>query len=108
IVFGKRAGEFAAKFAKDSAAASLDEEQIQDAARRALAPIERQDSTSGENPYQIQYDLQDMMQAKAGIVRTESDLAEAAELLGGLKVRAARSTVVGNREYNPGWHTALD
>ncbi len=108
IVFGKRAGEFAAKFAKDNAAASLDEEQIQDAARRALSPIERQDSTSGENPYQIQYDLQDMMQAKAGIVRTESDLAEAAELLGELKTRAARTTVMGNREYNPGWHTSLD
>ncbi len=111
IVFGKRAGEFAAKFAKENAATSLDEAQIQDAVRKALAPIERQDSVSGgggENPYQIQFDLQEMMQDKAGIVRNESDLAEAAERLQTLKQRAQNAVTPGNREYNPGWHTALD
>lgn len=108
IVFGKRAGEHAARFAKEHDAPKLDEEQIQAAARHALAPIENQDKGGGENPYQIQYDLQDMMQSKAGIVRTENDLNDAAEELEKLKRRADKTTVLGNREYNPGWHTALD
>ncbi len=108
IVFGKRAGEFAAKFAKENPAPRLDEEQIQEAARKALAPLERQVSGGGENAYQVQYDLQELMQAKAGIVRNEQDLTEALEGVRALKKRAANVVVPGNREYNPGWHTALD
>ena len=73
--------------------------------RNALAPFER---SGGEGPYQIQYDLQDMMQAHAGIVRHHKDLTIAAEKLQDLKKRAAQVSVSGNREYNPGWHTALD
>lgn len=108
IVFGKRAGEYAAKFAKENGAPKFDEGQIQDAARTALEPLERQVSGGGENAYQIQYDLQDMMQAHAGIVRNEKELTTARERLQALKERAARTVVPGNREYNPGWHTALD
>ncbi len=107
IVFGKRAGEYAAKFAKQNAAKKLPEDQIQVAARKALEPLDRQ-SPTGENPYQVQYDLQDMMQEYAGIVRTEKDLLTAKGKLQGLKKRAAVAVAQGNREYNPGWHTALD
>jgi succinate dehydrogenase / fumarate reductase flavoprotein subunit len=105
IVFGKRAGENAAKFANENSSTRLEEGHIQDAARNALRPFERE---CGENPYQIQYDLQDMMQTYAGIVRNEQDLSKARESLQGLKQRAANAGVQGNREYNPGWHTALD
>jgi succinate dehydrogenase / fumarate reductase flavoprotein subunit len=109
IVFGKRAGEYAAQFAKKNSVAKLDEQQIQAAARQALEPLERQTSGGGgENAYQIQYDLQDTMQAYAGIVRTEQDLSKAKVMVQALKQRAAKSAVPGNREYNPGWHTALD
>lgn len=107
IVFGKRAGEFAAKFAKENPAPPLDEAQVQEAARKALEPLDRQVS-GGENAYQVQYDLQELMQAKAGIVRNEQDLTQALEGVRALKQRAANVVVPGNREYNPGWHTALD
>ena len=108
VVFGKRAGEFAAKFAKEHGAAEVDEQQVQAAARGSLEPLERQAAGGGENAYQIQYDLQDMMQANAGIVRNEHDLCKAVEELQTLKQRAHNVAVPGNREYNPGWHTALD
>jgi succinate dehydrogenase flavoprotein subunit len=61
-----------------------------------------------ENPYTIQTDLQEMMQRLVGIVRTESEMQEALRDLEGLKARAARAGVTGHREYNPGWHTAID
>jgi len=106
IVFGKRAGEFAAAFAREHGTARLDERQIDAAVSRALAPFER--GASGENPYAIQHDLQDMMQSLVGIVRQESEMVEAREKLKGLRARAAKAGVVGNREYNNGWHTAID
>jgi succinate dehydrogenase / fumarate reductase flavoprotein subunit len=108
LVFGKRAGEFAAKFARENRASKLDEPQIQASAQTALAPLERQATGGGENPYQIQFDLQNMMQQYAGIVRNETDLRRAAEELQKLKARASKAVAPGNREYNPGWHTAMD
>jgi succinate dehydrogenase / fumarate reductase flavoprotein subunit len=106
IVFGKRAGEFAAKFAKDNGVPTLDESQVDEAAARALAPFDR--GTAGENPYAVQHDLQDMMQSLVGIVRQESEMLEAAEKLKGLRARADKAGITGNREYNNGWHTAID
>jgi succinate dehydrogenase / fumarate reductase flavoprotein subunit len=106
VVFGKRAGEFAARFAKEHGAAALDEAQVDAAANHALAPFER--GAAGENPYAIQHDLQDMMQALVGIVRQESEMREALSKLGALRERAARAGIAGNREYNNGWHTAID
>jgi succinate dehydrogenase / fumarate reductase flavoprotein subunit len=107
IVFGKRAGEYAAKFAKENTTKKLPEDQIQNAARNALAPIERQDS-GGENPYEIMYALQDAMQAHAGIVRDEKNLQTALHKVRDLMKRARNVRAPGSREYNPGWHTALD
>ncbi len=106
LVFGKRAGEYAAKFAKDEEHGKLDPGQVDRATADALAPLER--DGKGEGPYQIQYALQDMMQAKVGIVRTESEMQEAVAGIAELSKQAAAVSAVGNREYNPGWHTALD
>jgi len=106
VVFGKRAGEYAAAFAKQHGAAALDEAQIKAAEVKALAPFDR--GSSGENPYTIQSDLQDMMQNLVGIVRIESEMKEALTKLEALKVRAAKAGIGGNREYNNGWHTAID
>lgn len=105
IVFGKRAGEHAAKFAVANAAPRIDNSQVEALARRALEPFERDTS---ENPYQIQHELQDQMQDLAGIVRRREEMEQALDVIENLKRRAARATVKGNREFNPGWHTALD
>ena len=108
LVFGKRAGEFAAKFAKENSLDKIDPpqaEQIERAAREALAPFER---SSSESPYQVQKDLQDTMQDLVGIVRNESEMREALGKIDDFKKRAENAAVSGNREYNPGWHTALD
>jgi len=105
LVFGKRAGEFAAKFAKENSLGKMGNDKIDIVAREALAPFERSD---GENPYQVQRDLQEMMQDNVGIVRTEDEMRMALANIDNLKARAERVAVAGNREYNPGWHTALD
>jgi succinate dehydrogenase / fumarate reductase flavoprotein subunit len=105
LVFGKRAGEFAAKFAKENSLGKTDNGRIESVAREALAPFERRD---GENPYQVQKDLQDTMQDLVGIVRDESEMREALAKINGLQNCAEKAAVTGNREYNPGWHTAID
>jgi succinate dehydrogenase / fumarate reductase flavoprotein subunit len=74
----------------------------------ALTPFDRAAAGGSENPYAIQHELQDMMQRLVGIVRTEAEMQQALEELGRLNARAARAAVHGHREYNPGWHTALD
>jgi succinate dehydrogenase / fumarate reductase flavoprotein subunit len=104
IVFGKRAGEYAAKFAKENSAVRINHDEVDEAARKALEPF----GHTGENPYQIQYELQDMMQDLVGIVRREDEMQRALEGLEKLWQRAGECGVTGHREFNPGWHTALD
>src|SRR5262245_5770343 len=106
LVFGKRAGSYAAAFARANKAGSVNEGQVKDAAQSALAPFERRNATEG--PYQVQTDLQQHMQNLVGIVRNEGEMLQALEILGTLRDRAAGVCVPGNREYNAGWHTALD
>ena len=106
LVFGKRAGEHAAIFAKANAAGTIDERQVDAAAKRALEPFER--GQSGENPFRIQQQLQAVMQDQVGIVREESEMRQALDTLQTLKEMARRAGVTGHREYNTGWHTALD
>jgi succinate dehydrogenase / fumarate reductase, flavoprotein subunit len=105
LVFGKRAGEFAARFAKENGQGSIDDREVASYAQRALEPFER---TAGENPFQVQYDLQEVMQNLVGIVRKEDELLKAMEELKKLHDRFNTVRVTGNREYNTGWHTALD
>ena len=106
IVFGKRAGEFAAKFAKEYKPGTIHDSQVEEVARQALEAFDR--GTAGESPYQVQHDLQEMMQDLVGIVRKEDEMTRALGGLQKLRERARRVGVAGNREYNPGWHTALD
>ena len=105
IVFGKRAGEYAAAHAKRHVAARLDDGAIERGMNASLAPFER---GSSENPYKVQQDLQDSMQALVGIVRTETEMREALVTLAALRERAGRAGVDGHREYHAGWHTCLD
>ena len=106
LVFGKRAGEYAADFAKKNGAVKLDERQIETATSRALAPFER--GASAENPFKIQQDLQGTMQDLVGIVRMENEMVQALARLAEYKKRAENAGVTGHREYHTGWHTALD
>jgi succinate dehydrogenase / fumarate reductase flavoprotein subunit len=106
IVFGKRAGEYAARYAKNHQAGRISAADVDAIAREALAPFER--GAGGEGPYHIQHDLQTMMQELVGIVRREDEMRKALVGLEGLRKRATAVGVAGNREFNPGWHTAID
>jgi succinate dehydrogenase / fumarate reductase flavoprotein subunit len=108
LVFGQRAGQFAAQFAKERNAGQIHGDQVDQAARRALEPFERHSAQEVEGAYQVQHELQKMMQKLVGIVRTGKEMTEALSGLEQLGERAARVRVEGNRAYNPGWHTALD
>jgi succinate dehydrogenase / fumarate reductase flavoprotein subunit len=105
LVFGKRAGRYAACFAKEHGGGQIHDAQIGRAATQALAPFER---TNGTGPYHIQQKLQDTMQDLVGIVRAESEMKHALEEIDELSRRTSDVSVQGNREYNNGWHTALD
>jgi succinate dehydrogenase / fumarate reductase, flavoprotein subunit len=104
LVFGKRAGEYAAEFAKQNGPVTTDPNQLDAAAQAAIEPFGR----TGESPYQVQHDLQHMMQDLVGIVRRADEMERALEELRVLGERARKVAVTGNREYNGGWHTALD
>jgi len=106
LVFGKRAGDFAAEFARHNSVPSINEPQVQFAATAALQPFEN--GPAAENPYQVQYDLQDCMQDLVGIVRTEGEMRQALDTIAKLRTRAARAGIAGHRQYNTGWHTAMD
>ncbi len=106
LVFGKRAGRYAACFAKEHGEGRIDQDQVNQAAESALRPFDPKNGNEG--PYQIQQKLQDFMQDLVGIVRTEKEMKQALQEIERLRERAARVSVQGNREYNNGWHTALD
>jgi succinate dehydrogenase / fumarate reductase flavoprotein subunit len=105
LVFGRRAGEAAAKHALDVAFPSLNPAQIDEAQREALAPFER---PTGENPYAIHRDLQEVMQNLVGIYRVREDVERALGELEKLKDRLSRASVEGSRMFNPGWHLVLE
>ncbi|HUR20624.1 MAG TPA: fumarate reductase/succinate dehydrogenase flavoprotein subunit [Vicinamibacterales bacterium] len=106
IVFGKRAGEYAAAYARDNAQPPVSAAAVGQAIDEALAPFHRGDH--GENPYKVQSDLQETMQSLVGIVRLEDEMQTAVRHIEEYKERASRVGVTGGREYHAGWHTALD
>jgi succinate dehydrogenase / fumarate reductase flavoprotein subunit len=101
-----RAGKYAAEFAARQSTPRVEAQQADTIVRTALEPFERKGG--GEGPYQVEHDLQTMMQELVGIVRREDEIRRAIDALKTLKERAGKVSVTGNREYNPGWHTALD
>jgi len=108
LVLGRRAGRYAAEYAKEHSQGNIDLAEVERVAKKVLEPFDRTPSTQGEGPYQIQQTLQTKMQDLVGIVRTESDLGEALETIEKLKQSTEVVAVAGNREYNPGWHTSMD
>ncbi len=108
VVFGKRAGEAAAEFASKQSRVPVPADEMNSIAATALGPFERGKEAGAESSFQVQQDLQVMMQSLVGIVRREDELKKALDGLEELKRRAAKVAVPGGREFNPGWHTALD
>ncbi|MET9697936.1 fumarate reductase/succinate dehydrogenase flavoprotein subunit [Streptomyces sp. NPDC006529] len=108
LVFGRRAGLHAAQYAAGLAAAppAVAQREIDVAAAEALAPFHAEEGA--ENPYTLHQELQQTMNDLVGIIRRAGEMAEALERLAGLRVRAARAGVEGHRQFNPGWHLALD
>ena len=105
LVFGKRAGEHAARYAHEAAPPRLDAAEVAAAERQALRPFE---TAGGEGPWEVQRELQETMQDLVGIVRKEEDMRRALERIADFRRRAAAVGVPGHREFNPGWHAALD
>ncbi|MBZ0169931.1 succinate dehydrogenase [Candidatus Methylomirabilis lanthanidiphila] len=106
LVFGRRAGQYAALYAQSLSDAPMpDTSRLEACAREALLPFE---STGAENPYAFQSELQETMQSLVGIIRTETELQEALVRQEGYRQRLPQVRVEGGRIYNPGWHTALD
>ncbi|MEE8347403.1 MAG: fumarate reductase/succinate dehydrogenase flavoprotein subunit [Dehalococcoidia bacterium] len=106
LVFGRRAGLAAAEYAKEQQKApSVNTAEIDAIAADLAAPFE---ASGTENPYTIQQELQEAMHSLVGIIRTGAELEEAVEKVRAFKERAKQVTVEGNRQYNPGWHLALD
>ncbi|HEY5724512.1 MAG TPA: fumarate reductase/succinate dehydrogenase flavoprotein subunit [Methylomirabilota bacterium] len=106
VVFGRRAGLYAAEYVKSlRSSGALDGGQVETAIRTLLSPF---DSKGRENPYAIHADLQECMQTLVGIIRTEGELRKALEEIAVLRQRLARAKVEGGRAFNPAWHLALD
>ena len=105
LVFGKRAGEYGAAYAKENSLGAVNTDELGSVEKRALQPFERKGS---DNPYVVQHTLQDVMQELVGIVRQEQEMLQALERIRELKTVSQRVGMDGNREYNAGWHTALD
>ncbi|MGA4839816.1 fumarate reductase/succinate dehydrogenase flavoprotein subunit [Streptomyces sp. G45] len=112
LVFGRRAGLYAARYAADLAARPpVDDAQVDAAAAEALRPFSAEDPEAGaapENPYALHQELQQTMNDLVGIIRREGEMADALHRLGRLRARARRAGVEGHRQFNPGWHLALD
>jgi succinate dehydrogenase / fumarate reductase flavoprotein subunit len=105
LVFGKRAGEFAAKKAKTVSQGAINQDEVE---RQAAEALRFFGDGQGENPYAIHEELRTAMQSLVGIVRTEEDLKQALDKIAALRKRAVNAKVGGNIQYNPGWHLALD
>jgi succinate dehydrogenase / fumarate reductase flavoprotein subunit len=106
LVFGKRAGQFAAAFADAHPRQKIAAAVLDAAVDTALAPLNR--AEGGEHPYALHAELQQIMGDLVGIIRRRNELEESLKRLAELKERAKKVGAVGGRRYNPGWHLALD
>lgn len=114
LVFGRRAGLHAAEYASGAGSARprVDDVQVDAAAAEALRPFSAEggepDGGPPENPYTLHQELQQTMNDLVGIIRREHEMEQALEKLAELRLRAHRAGVEGHRQFNPGWHLALD
>jgi len=106
LVFGRRAGEGAAEYVKSNGySTEIDSSQLDTEKQRVLEPLERQD---GENPYELQQQVQEAMMEHANLMRNEDSLREGLEKILAVKERVPNVKAQGSTLFNPGWHTAQD
>ncbi|OGK78336.1 MAG: fumarate reductase/succinate dehydrogenase flavoprotein subunit [Candidatus Rokubacteria bacterium GWA2_70_23] len=106
VVFGRRAGLYAAQYVKSlSGKLTVDAGQVEAGVQGILRPVQ---GKGNENPYAVHADLQECMQSLVGIIRTEGELKKALEEIAVFKQRLGRVTVEGGRAFNPAWHLTLD
>jgi len=105
LVFGRIAGDNAAKYVKDAPAPKVHDDAVEDAKKEALAYFDREE---GENPFLLHEKLKDEMSTYVGIIRNETELAKGLEALKELGARVAKIKVDGNRHFNAAWHEAFD
>ncbi|MDX2593964.1 fumarate reductase/succinate dehydrogenase flavoprotein subunit [Streptomyces sp. WI03-4A] len=113
LVFGRRAGWHAAEYARQAAERRprVDDAQVNTASAEALRPFSAEtegEAGPPENPYTLHQELQQTMNDLVGIIRREGEMEQALQRLAGLRTRARRAGVEGHRQFNPGWHLALD
>jgi succinate dehydrogenase / fumarate reductase flavoprotein subunit len=111
LVFGRRAGLFAAEYAAALAPGErpvADDAAVDAAAEEALRPFAAAEASAAENPYTLHQELQQVMNDLVGIIRRGPEMERALERLEALKTRARRAGVEGHRQFNPGWHLAVD
>ncbi|MER7945895.1 fumarate reductase/succinate dehydrogenase flavoprotein subunit [Streptomyces sp. NPDC096079] len=108
LVFGRRAGLHAAQYAMSGSGGGVVEDDVAAARTEALAPFDPAGAGPPENPYTLHQELQQTMNDLVGIIRREGEMAEALERIAALRERAGRIEVEGHRQFNPGWHLALD
>jgi len=116
LVFGRRAGLGATEYVRSlgDKRPAASEADLEAAGKAALAPFHADaqtrsaDSPTPENPYTVHTDLQQVMSDLVGIIRREGEISEALQKLQVLRKRAENAAVEGHRQFNPGWHLALD
>ncbi|MFE2021131.1 fumarate reductase/succinate dehydrogenase flavoprotein subunit [Streptomyces sp. NPDC059499] len=113
LVFGRRAGAHAADYASSlGTRPAVDQDRIDTAAAEALRPFGAEAADAGgtppENPYTLHQELQQTMNDLVGIIRRQHEMEQALEKLAALRERAQHAVVEGHRQFNPGWHLALD
>jgi succinate dehydrogenase / fumarate reductase flavoprotein subunit len=109
IVFGRRAGLGASEYVDSlEQLPAIADSDVDSAAHRAVSPFDWPDSGQAENPYTIHAELQQSMNDLVGIIRKQEEVQQALDKLAELRERAGRVAVEGRREFNPGWHLALD
>ncbi len=106
LVFGRRAGEGATEYVKSNGySTEIDSSQIDTEKQRVLEPLERQD---GENPYELQQQVQEAMMEHANLMRNEESLQEGLEKILEIKERVPNVKAQGSTLFNPGWHASQD
>jgi succinate dehydrogenase / fumarate reductase, flavoprotein subunit len=110
IVFGRRAGMGAASYVESlTDRPKVSDSDVDAAAHMAVAPFDPPaDGVQAENPYTLHSELQQSMNDLVGIIRKAHEIEQALEKLAELKQRISNVMVEGHRQYNPGWHLAVD
>ena len=105
LVFGRRAGDGAAAYVKANGENPPTEASIKKASEYLNAPFK---NTDGENPYTIHAELQQTTNDLVGIIRIKHELEESVTKIAELRKRAVNAKAEGGKNFNPGFHLALD